>query len=351
MRTQTFIVSMASALVFAGAANADFVLQTFSGSASASASVSRANTGVDVTGGLTLSYNAIAGGASSMDVSVYNFAYGSTKTTNANNPTTAVNAGTYSAGYTEGTGGNTKYYKNYYGGYTTSSPFTANNNYRAWDVNGNVGAQLQSSVINLSSSSLVDCGIADWTKIRYNSTYSSITSTAVIQKSDSADQVGTQGGSTFSYNTAVGQVMNLSSSTGFTGIQLQGSGIGWATAGQIGFHFEDAFGTRSDVLFNVTNSALMGNYLASVTDLQANATSDGVPGTAAGTLDFSQIKFFTIDFYDGQNYVSGSGATGNNSGFSYDASQVNLVGYAVPAPGAAALIGLAGLVASRRRRN
>jgi hypothetical protein len=338
------------------AANADYVLQSFSGSSSASASVNRANANVDQSGGFNLSYNAIAGGASAMDVSVYNFAYGSTKTTNASNPTTAANKGTYSAGYSEGSGGNTKYYKNYYGGYTgtgtVGSPFSANNNYRAWDVNGNVSANVQSSVINLSSSSQVDCGIADWTKVRYtNNTYSTILSTAVNQKSDSADQVGTQGGSTLAYSAAVGQVMDLSSTTGFTGIEIQGSGIGWATQGQVEFYVADALGTFSSLVFSVTNSASMGNYLASVTALQANATSDGVPGTGAGTLDFSQIKSFTITFYDGQNYVSGSGATGNNSGFSYDASQVNLVGYAVPAPGAIALLGAAGLIGARRRRD
>ena len=351
MRNTTFISSMVLSVACVSAANADYVLQTFSGSASASASVNRANANVDQSGDFNLTYNAIAGGASAMNVSVYNFAYGSTKTTNASNPTTAANQGQYSAGYTEGTGANTKYYKNYYGGYSTSSPFAANNNYRAWDVNGNVSANVQSSVINLSSSSQVDCGIADWTKVRYTgSTYSTILSTAVNQKSDSADQVGTQGGSTLAYSAAVGQVMDLSSTTGFTGIEIQGSGIGWATQGQVEFSVADALGTFSSLVFTVTNSASMGNYLASVAALQANATSDGVPGTGAGTLDFSQIKSFSITFYDGQNYVSGSGATGNNSGFSYDVSKVNLVGYAVPAPGAVALLGAAGLIGARRRR-
>jgi hypothetical protein len=49
--------------------------------------------------------------------------------------------------------------------------------------------------------------------------------------------------------------------------------------------------------------------------------------------------------------VSGSGGYNYNGGFSYDASQVNLRGYApIPAPGAIALLGAAGLIGARRRR-
>jgi hypothetical protein len=360
MRNTTFISSMVLSVACVSAANADYVLQTFSGSASASAAVSRANTGVDVVDGFSLNYNAIAGGASSMNVAVYNYAYGSTKTTNATNPTTALNAGSYSAGFSTGTGGNTRYFKDYYGGFTGNgtgaSPYTANNNYRAWNVNGNVAANVGSSVINFSSTSTVDAGIADWTRIRYtNNSYTTISSAngsvSVNQRSDSADQVGTQGGSSLEYRAVAGRVMDLSSTTGFTGFEIQGSGTGWATQGQVEFYVQDAVGTRSFLVFDVLNGAVMGDYLASVTALQANATSDGLPGTNAGNLDFSKIDYFAITFYDGQNYVSGSGGYNYNGGFSYDASQVNLRGYApIPAPGALALLGAAGLIGARRRR-
>ena len=355
MRTQTFIVSMASALVFAGAANADYVLQTFTGSQSASASVNRANANTGFqTGGFTLNYNAIAGGASTMGVDVYNEATGSTKTdvpyTQANgsssNPTNAANHGTYSNGYSEGTGGNTKYYKNYYGGYSTSSPFTANDNYRAWGVNGTVGAQVQSSFMNLSSSSSVDCGIADWTQVRYTgnstgSTYSTIQSVNVQARSDSAGSVYTQGGSGLAYSAVTGQVMDLSSATGFSGIQLKGAGTAWAIQGAVEFSFTDVNDNYSNVSLAVGGNQLMGDFTVTVADLLASNA----------VLDLAQIKSFTIDFYDGQNSASGRGATSYNGGFSYDASQVNLLGYAVPAPGAMALLGAAGLIGARRRRD
>ena len=341
------------------AANADYVLQTFSGSQSASASVNRANadTGFQ-TGGFTLNYNAIAGGASTMGVDVYNEATGSTKTdvayvpsitggnTASANPTTAANQGQYSASYTEGTGGNTKYYKNYYGGYSTSSPFTADNNYRAWDVNGTVGAQVQSSFMNLSSSSSVDCGIADWTQVRYTgnstgSTYSTIQSVNVQARSDSAGSVYTTGGSTLAYSAVTGQVMDLSSATGFSGIQLKGAGTAWAIQGAVEFRFTDVNDSYSNVSLAVGSNQLMGDFTVTVADLLASNAF----------LDLAQIKSFSIDFYDGQNSASGSGATSYNGGFSYDASQVNLLGYAVPAPGAMALLGAAGLIGARRRRD
>ena len=333
------------------AANADYVLQTFTGSQSASASVNRANANTGFqTGGFTLNYNAIAGGASTMGVDVYNEATGSTKTdvpyTQANgsssNPTNAANHGTYSNGYSEGTGGNTKYYKNYYGGYSTSSPFTANDNYRAWDVNGTVGAQVQSSFINLSSTSSVDCGIADWTKVRYtNNSYSTVLSVAVQARSDSDGSVYTAGGSTLAYSAVTGQVMDLSSATGFSGIQLKGAGTAWATLGLVEFRFTDVGDGFSSVVFEVGGNLSMGDFTVTVADLLASNAD----------LDLSQIKSFNIDFYDGQNVASGSGATSYNGGFSYDASQVNLLGYAVPAPGAIALLGAAGLIGARRRRD
>jgi len=356
MRNTTFISSMVLSVACVSAANADYVLQTFTGSASASASVSRATADAGFqTGGFSLNYNAIAGGANTMAVDLYNEATGQTKTDVAYvpslsggnitqaNPTTAVNKGQYSAGYTEGTGGNTKYYKNYYGGYSTSAPFTANQNYRAWDVNGTVGAQVQSSVINFSSTSTVDAGIADWTKVRYtNSSYTTVHSVNVQQRSDSASSVVTAGGSTMAYSAVSGQSMDLSTSTGFTGIQLKGSGTAWATQGSVEFRFIDVTDTFSWVVFNLGANESMGDFTVTAADLLA----------ANASLDLSQIKYFSIDFYDGQNIATGSGATSYNGGFSYNASQVNLLGYApVPAPGAIALLGAAGLIGARRRRD
>ena len=339
---------MTSALVFAGAANADFVLQTFSGTASASVAISRANlTGGD---GFVLNYNSIAGGKSTMDVGMYAEILGDTKNTDPNNPTTFVNKGTYSANYSEGSGGNKKYYNNYYGGYTgTGSGSTAVDNYRAWSSSASFGANLQNTGLNLSSSAQYDTGVADWTKVRYtNNTYGTVTSYGVNYRSD-ASQAGNQGGTSLTYDAVAGQSMDLSASTGFTAIELKGSGTAWATQGEVDFRFNDVSGGFSLVTFYVGNNQLMSDYSVTVADLLSSNAG----------LDLSQITSIGIEF-NAQGFVNAddtsspgtgsSGITGNNSGFSYNASQVNLVGYAVPAPGAVALIGLAGLVASRRRQ-
>ena len=348
MRNTTFISSMVLSVACVSAANADYVLQTFSGSASASVAVSRATlTDED---GFALNYNSIAGGKSTMDVGMSVELLGNTKTTTPTNPTTFVNKGTYSPEYSEA-GSPTKYYKNYYGGYTGSgSGSTAVNNYRAWSSSASYAANLQNTGLNVSSSSQYDTGVADWTKVRYtNSGYGTVSSYAVNYRSD-GDLAGNQGGTTLKYDAVAGQSMDLSASTGFTGIELKGSGTAWATQGQVEFRFTDVGGGFSQVTFDVFNNESMGDYSVTVADLLSYNAD----------LDLSKIASFTVGFYaqgfvtanDGFSAGTGSsGITGNNSGFSYNASQVNLLGYApVPAPGAIALLGAAGLIGGRRRR-
>ena len=250
------------------AANADYVLQTFSGSASASVAVSRANlVGQD---GLALNYNAIAGGKSTMDVGMYVEILGSTKTTTPTNPTTDVNKGTYSTGYSEA-GSPTKYYKNYYGGYTGSgSGSTAVDNYRAWSSSASYAANLQNTGLNVSSDSQYDTGVADWTKVRYtDSGYGTVMSYGVNYRSD-ASSAGNQGGTTFEYNAVAGQSMDLSASTGFTGIELKGSGTAWATQGQVEFRFTDVNGAFSQVTFDVGNNQSMGDYSIFIVAIRSN---------------------------------------------------------------------------------
>jgi len=348
MRNKTFISSMVLSVACVSAANADYVLQTFSGSGSVSAGADRANQdgGFNQT---ALNYNAIAGGASTMTVEASASAWGST---NSAALTNAGNKGTYSNGFTQGSGSSTQYYKTYYGGYTTSSPFTAVDNYRTWSVSANAAANVQSSVMNFSSGAQYDMGIATSTKVRYTSnTYSTVQSVQVGYKSDAFGPIGAQTQSTLAYAAGASQVMDLSASTGFTGIRIEGSGIGWATQGYVEFYVSDNAGVSSLVGIAVTGNGAMGNYVASVLDLQANAIG--------GVLDFSQITSMAIAFrgisdVTGPMFPTNSsevGHTGNNDGFSYNASQVTLVGYAVPAPGAIALLGAAGLIASRRRRD
>ena len=346
MRNTTFISSVVLSVACVSAANADYVLQTFSGSGSVSAGANRANQSGDFNQ-TALNYNAIAGGASTMTVEASASAYGST---NSAALTNAVNKGTYSNGSTVGSGPSTQYYKTYYGGYTTSSPFTADDNYRTWSVSANAAANVQSSVMNFSSGAQYDTGIATSTKVRYTSSaYSTVQSVQVGYKSDAIGAVGAQTQSTLAYAAGALQVMDLSASTGFTGIRIEGSGIGWATEGYVEFYVSDNAGASSLVSIAVTGNGAMGNYLASVLDLQASA---------GGVLDFSQITSMSIAFrgvsaVDGPLSPTSSsqvGLTGNNDGFSYNASQVTLVGYAVPAPGAVALLGAAGLIGARRRR-
>jgi len=348
MRNKTFISSMVLSVACVSAANADYVLQTFSGSASASVAVSRATlTDGD---GFALNYNSIAGGKSTMDVGMYVEILGNDKNTNPNNPTTFANKGTYSTGYSEA-GNPTKYYKNYYGGYTgTGSGSTAVENYRAWSSSASYAANLQNTGLNVSSSAQYDTGVADWTKVRYtNSGYGTVSSYAVNYRSDGS-LAGNQGGTTLQYDAVDGQSMDLSASTGFTGIELKGSGTAWATQGQVEFRFTDVGGGFSQVTFDVGSNQSMGDYSVTVADLLSfNAD-----------LDLSKIASFYVGFY-AQGFVNAndgffpgtgsSGITGNNSGFSYNASQVNLVGYSVPAPGAIALLGAAGLIGARRRRD
>jgi len=83
--------------------------------------------------------------------------------------------------------------------------------------------------------------------------------------------------------------------------------------------------------------------------------------TSAANINFNAGDTFVIGWAAGEgslaassNTYSGGGFWSNQMGFTKNVLDVGFqtyVGSAVPAPGAAALIGLAGLVATRRRRN
>ena len=83
--------------------------------------------------------------------------------------------------------------------------------------------------------------------------------------------------------------------------------------------------------------------------------------TSAANINFNAGDTFVIGWASGEgklaassNTYSGGGFWSNNRGTTKNLLDVGFqtyVGSAVPAPGAAALIGLAGLVATRRRRN
>jgi hypothetical protein len=350
MRNTTFISSMVLSVACVSAANADYVLQTFSGSRSASVAISRANrVGQD---GFALNYNAIAGGKSTMDVAMYADILGNTKTTNANNPTTDLNKGTY-GNPTQVGNPPSQWFNEYYGRYTgTGATSTAVANYREWSATASYGANLQNAGLNLSSDAQYDTGVADWTKVRYTSAARTTVRDYVVNYRSDADQAGSQGGTTLLYEAAAGQSMDLSASTGFTGIELKGSGIAWATQGQVSITLSQLGGGYTAAIFNLGNNESMGDFTATMANLLSFNPD----------FDFSRVSSIAIDFYaqgfvnnqDGSSvgpFPASSGITGNNNGFSYNASQVNLLGYApVPAPGALALLGAAGLVGARRRR-
>jgi hypothetical protein len=350
MRNTTFISSMVLSVACVSAANADYVLQAFSGSASASVAISRANrVGQD---GFALNYNAIAGGKSTMDVALYGEILGNTKTTNSNNPTTALNKGTY-GNPTQVGNPPSQWFNEYYGRYTGSGATSAAvENYRAWSSTASFGANLQNAGLNLSSDAQYDTGVADWTKVRYTSAARTTVRDYVVNYRSDADQAGNQGGTSLMYDAVAGQSMDLSASTGFTGIELKGSGVAWATEGEVRITFSQLGGGYTFVNFQVGQNQLLGDFTATKADL-LSFNQD---------FDFSQVSSIAIDFYaqgfvNNQDGASGgffpasSGITGNNNGFSYNASQVNLLGYApVPAPGALALLGAAGLIGARRRR-
>lgn len=343
----TLMTGAVAAVAAAGSANADYVLQTFSGSSSASVSADRAN--VDP-GSVTLSlgYNAIAGGASSMDVSVGAGVSGETK---SNARTNASNRGTYAVT-------TPNWYRWYYGGNSgTTSSFVADDNYRAWSASSSSAANLSGSVLNMSSAAQYDSGIADSTKVRYtSSTYTTLfsgTTQANTSLSGDAFNAYVNAYSSLTYSAAAGQVMDLSASTGLTDIKVEGSGTSWATGGQVEFYMEDAAGIRSVVLQSISGGTAMGDLSVSISSILANAYDDNLD---PGVMNLTQVTNFRITFWGDMTYTepssvaAGRGVIGDNGGFNYDASQVTLVGYAVPAPGALALLGAAGLVGARRRR-
>ena len=103
-------------------------------------------------------------------------------------------------------------------------------------------------------------------------------------------------------------------------------------------------------------TSLTFNYTSTFSALQFEIDLGGK--TATKTISASAGGTFTLTAaeltgaFNGQGYMN-LVFTQNNSNASNTFTMTNLVanGISIPAPGAAALIGLAGLVASRRRRN
>ena len=316
-----------------------YALQTFSGSASASASSDRTNQ-AGGTDGFSLGYNAIAGGASTMSVGVYTETFGSSNT--GGTPTNGVNRGTFGSGYTA----NGKYYKDYFGGNPGTS-YSPTDTFRDWDASSSVSANLSGSGLGFSADAQYDAGISDWTQYRYtDGTYTALygtTGTPVKSlRAAASGTVGSYTGIGLEYVAAAGQSMDLSAATGLTDIRLEGSGTAWATSGQVEFSLTDIDGVSSVKVFEVLNGAAMGDFSASITDLSVRWWDSQL-------LDLTQISKISIGFWS-DGFAFGRDAKGDNTGFAYSASQVSLVGYAVPAPGALALLGVAGLVGGRRRR-
>jgi MYXO-CTERM domain-containing protein len=85
-------------------------------------------------------------------------------------------------------------------------------------------------------------------------------------------------------------------------------------------------------------------------DLGGKIATKTISASAGGTFTLTAAEL--TGAFNGQGYMN-LVFTQNNSNASNTFTMTNLVanGISVPAPGAAALIGLAGLVASRRRRN
>jgi hypothetical protein len=324
-----------------------YALQTFSGTGSASVTSDRTNqAGGDAN--FSLGYNAIAGGASTMSVAVVTETNGSSNS--SGKYTTDANKGTFSSGYTTGSGSNLRYVKDYYG--TNSGGTSSYNptvNYRAWDASSSSLASVSGTTLGFSSGASLDTGIADYTTYRYTSnTYSTLWGTPAtgspqtIQKADASGTIGFSIAAGLEYVAATGQSMNLSAATGLTDIRLEGSGSAWAQSGQVEFSLTDIYGVSSVKVFEVVNGEAMGNFTASMSDLSVNSFDSTL-------LDLTQIVKINIGFWSSHT-TSGRNQTLDNTGFTYNASQVSLVGYVVPAPGAVALLGAAGLIGARRRR-
>ena len=143
------------------------------------------------------------------------------------------------------------------------------------------------------------------------------------------------------YDSTTGGYLQLSAFTS-TGFNLKANSAGGAATWSV---FPSYFTFTADTLTNVTlsgNTAAEGAVIflydnTSQSTLFLRYSGDSGVQWTSGEIDLAAGHSFTVNV---------------NPGFANGSTEVGTVlNFAVPAPGAAALIGLAGLVATRRRRN
>ncbi len=143
------------------------------------------------------------------------------------------------------------------------------------------------------------------------------------------------------YDTNTGGYLQLSAFTS-TGFNLKANSAGGAAVWSV---FPSYFTFTADTLTTVT---LSGNTAAD------SAVIFLYDNTSLSTLFFRFSGDSGVEWTSGEiNLAAGHSFTVSvNPSFANGSSEVGTVlNFAVPAPGAAALIGLAGMVATRRRRN
>ena len=285
MLAQKFIVSMASALVFAGAANAGFdAIDSFTTAGSAVGNVASASTGgqyVDELGSFGLSgYRQLAG--------------------------------------------------------------------QFW---GNQSGAKGTATLNQSSSVVIGSGTMN---MSYSGT-KTIASTTGVNKAwvNSLDGNFYMGG--------VGDSVTRQTAQASFGVDNAGSASNWSTLTSLSFDIAN-YSTSGLSTANSPHLYLSMVYLVDPTDSQSQDFRVFDITLANGMVSLSNSDFITagvnlsamltVSLYLENTYTTALGGTtgiGNIPGASLDISNFGVSN--IPAPGAAALIGLAGMVAGRRRRN
>ena len=286
MLAQKFIVSMASALVFAGAANAGFdAIDSFTTAGSAVGNVASASSYgqyVDETGSFGLSgYRQLAG--------------------------------------------------------------------QFW---GNQSGAKGTATLNQSSSVVIGSGTMN---MSYSGT-KTIASTTGVNKA----WVNSLDGNTYTIGGVGDQVTRQTAQASF-GVDNAGSASNWSTLTSLSFDIAN-YSTSGLSTANSPHLYLSMVYLVDPTDSQSQALGVFEITLANGMVSLSNSDFITagvnlsamltVNLYLENTYTTALGGTtgiGNIPGASLDISNFGVSN--IPAPGAAALIGLAGMVAGRRRRN
>ena len=286
MLAQKFIVSMASALVFAGAANAGFdAIDSFTTAGSAVGNVASASSYgqyVDETGSFGLSgYRQLAG--------------------------------------------------------------------QFW---GNQSGAKGTATLNQSSSVVIGSGTMN---MSYSGT-KTIASTTGVNKA----WVNSLDGNTYTIGGVGDQVTRQTAQASF-GVDNAGSASNWSTLTSLSFDIAN-YSTSGLSTANSPHLYLSMVYLVDPTDSQSQALGVFEITLANGMVSLSKSDFITagvnlsammtVDLYLTNTNTTALGGTtgiGNIPEASLDISNFGVSN--IPAPGAVALIGLAGMVAGRRRRN